>query len=97
MKKRLKKKAGRAGRKEIHALLDTALDINGLLPRQRRKTGELPTVFISFSGHVGKLSLDVHSRGWEPDEYPDFKAGGYISDSHMLHGINKELKAKYLK
>lgn len=96
MNKRLKKKSDKIRRNAIHALLDTVLDINGFAPRQRERSGELPTVFVYISGHVGNISIDVHSRGWYPDEYADFQANMRMEDSRKIHEINDALKTWYL-
>ena len=61
MKKRLEKKMEKRKREQIHRLLDLALDINGLEPREQKVTGNLPTVFFDFSGHVGRISIHTNS------------------------------------
>ncbi len=60
-------------RKQIHDLLDIILDINGLEPRQREKTGSQPTAFFQFSGHVAKVRIDVFENGWYTDAMWDIK------------------------
>lgn len=96
MNKRIKNKAEKAKRKEIHALLDTVLDINGLYPRKRAETGSLPTSFIEFSGHTGTLYLSVHGNGWYPDESADFNGEARAFDSSGVMELSKKLKARYL-
>ena len=71
MTKRQKKKAEKLKREAIHEMLDLALDINGLQASKRDITGDHPTTFLYMSGHVGKIRVDVHPHGWEPDEGPD--------------------------
>lgn len=51
-------------RQQLHELLDIAIDTNGLESRQRCKTGSLPTVFFSFSGHVNKFNMDIYEDGY---------------------------------
>ena len=96
MNKRLKNKADKARRREIHALLDTALDINGLFPRKREKTGDLPTVFIEFSGHIGMFYLGVHDHGWIPDKCPDLYKPTKAADSNGISQLAGELRERYL-
>lgn len=96
MNKRLKKKMDKSKREAVHALLDTVLDINGLAPRERVETGELPTVFMNFSGHIGRIWLSVHSRGWYPDESADFQADVKSLDSHKIQELNDTLRTRYL-
>lgn len=52
-------------REKLHTILDMVLDCNGFEERQREKTGYLPTVFLSFNGHVSMLDVDVCPNGWE--------------------------------
>lgn len=71
MKKRLEKKVEKRKREQIHRLLDLALDINGLEPRNQTITGNLPTVFFEFYGHVGLAEIRVYSAGWASGKDPD--------------------------
>lgn len=71
MRDRLRKKAEKRKREQIHRLLDLALDINGLKPRKQAITGSLPTAFFYFSGHTGWAEIQVHSDGWSTEDYPD--------------------------
>lgn len=66
MNRRMKKKVEKRKRKQIHELLDLVLDVNGLEPREQSITGNLPTVFFEFSGHVGRVSVRIYSTGWAP-------------------------------
>ncbi len=47
--------------KELMAL---AIDINGAECR-KAKYGDAPCVFISFSGHVACLDIEVDPHGWD--------------------------------
>ena len=67
MNKRISKKKERAIRKEIHRLLDLVLDINGLGSRCKEETGDLPTAFFRFSGHIGTVEAHVYDKGWGPE------------------------------
>ena len=60
-------------RKRVHEILDAVLDCNGLYPRKRGITGVMPTVFFDFSGHTGKVYVDIHADGWEMNSYPSKK------------------------
>lgn len=35
-------------------------------------TGDYPTVFVYFSGHVSYLDVSVHTHGWTSSDYPDY-------------------------
>ena len=69
MNRRMKKKVEKRKRKQIHELLDLVLEVNGLEPREQSITGNLPTVFFEFSGHVGRVSVRIYSTGWAPVSY----------------------------
>ncbi len=63
MKKRLKRKIEKRRRAEVHRVLDLVLDINGLGKRREKLTGNLPTAFFNFSGHVACIYVRVF-REW---------------------------------
>ena len=64
MNKRLQKKTEKRRRQEIHKVLDLVLDINGLDKRDRDFSGNLPTAFFNFSGHVAGISVRIDRKGW---------------------------------
>lgn len=57
-------------RKKIHEILDLVLLVNGLEARKKKATGNKPTAFLSFSGHVATLSVDIHANGWCDNDEP---------------------------
>lgn len=63
MKKRIEKKKEKRRRDKIHELLDLTLDINSTMPREQEKTGNQPTAFFDFSGHIGTVELKVIREG----------------------------------
>lgn len=65
MNQRAKKKAEKNKRRKFTELLDLALQANGLENRTRKESGNLPTVFFEFSGHVSWITAQVHQEGWE--------------------------------
>lgn len=65
MNKRGKKKAEKKKRAAVHKILDAVLDLNGLGCRSVDKTGNLPTAFFDFSGHVALLKVYVYRDGWD--------------------------------
>lgn len=87
MKKRLKRKIEKHRRAEVHRVLDLVLDINGLEERREEVTGNLPTAFLSFSGHVSGLYVSVHEKGWREYLSPDYTAEAYIDQKHLRQMI----------
>lgn len=65
MNKRLKKKSEKMRRAALHKILDLVLDINGMQKSDKELTGEHPTVFLNFYGHIAKINVNVHNCGWE--------------------------------
>lgn len=98
----MKKRIGKKIRKKNEALLREKLceimgcvfDINGPNPRAREETGELPTVFLDFSGHVGIISISINSRGWHYDDdyYYDTKISAHVSSYEELCSAVKKLE-----
>ncbi len=80
MTKRQKKKAEKLKREAIHEMLDLALDINGLQKSKRDITGDHPTAFFYMSGHIGEVEVQVHTKGWYADEFPDIRVRARIDD-----------------
>lgn len=79
MNKRAKKKADKRRRAVIHGIIDEVLNINGLEPRNREETGNKPTVFLDFSGHVAWITVRIHSNGWESYEPEDINIQAYMN------------------
>lgn len=57
-------------RNQLHEILDIVIQTNGFNQRRRTKTGTLPTVFLNYSGHVNRLSIDLHADGWVTSQGP---------------------------
>lgn len=51
----------------INRLVEKCIEINGLSERKKSKTGNLPTVFFEYAGHVSAFEIQIHENGWEPD------------------------------
>ena len=51
-------------RRQIHEVLDLVLDINGLQESNKDETGDHPTAFFEFNGHVGNMRVYVFENGW---------------------------------
>lgn len=77
-------------RDKLHKILDLAIDVNGLNPRTKAKTGNLPTVFFGFNGHVAILDLDIHKDGWPGNEVESYKS---ILDLDPLYELNTIIMA----
>ena len=65
MKVRAKNKIEKRRRADLHRLLDLYLDINGMQSSCRDCTGNHPTAFLNFAGHVGICTIKIYPLGWE--------------------------------
>lgn len=83
MNRRTKKKAEKRMRAKVHKVVDLVLDINGLCPRRRSETGDKPTAFMCFSGHVAGISVDICKNGWSDDiEKYDMSVNVYLDNEN---------------
>ncbi len=70
-KEKAKRKIEYGKRKALHKLFDLALDINGLEDRKKGLTGNLPTAFFYYAGHVSMAEINVYRYGWDPHQGAD--------------------------
>lgn len=92
MNKRIKKKTEKRKRKIIHEIFDKVIVINGLQASRKKDTGNHPTVFFDFSGHIGKIEVRVFSSGWEPYADADKEVKAYVDDHKGLRQAIDRLK-----
>lgn len=94
MNTRAKKKSEKRKRAYIHEVLDLVLDINGLQGSKQESTGNHPTAFMSFSGHVGAIDVTVYLDGWANEEKETFGIYKYIDrcDNNFFENLIKELR-----
>ena len=95
MKKRLEKKIEKMRRKKVHEILEMALEINGTHSRAREETGDRPTAFFEFSGHIAQVNVRVHNNGWESGRAADSWLEAYIGrdiGGIGLTGLKEELE-----
>lgn len=81
-------------RKQLHEVLDLVLDINGLQRSCKEDTGDHPTAFIDFVGHVGKINVYLCSVGWSYGTDPDvsFESTIFDDDEFNIPAIIRGLK-----
>lgn len=51
----------------VGGIMELAYELNYSQTNQE-KTEDKPTVFVSFSGHVCKLRVDIYPKGWSERE-----------------------------
>ena len=92
MNKRMKNKIEKRRRQQICKVLDLCLQINGLQESKKKYTGDHPTAFFRFSGHVALVEVDVHEHGWSSGTGPDREYCAYIDQPGELEELIEQLK-----
>lgn len=92
MNNRLKKKAEKRKRERIHKLLDVVLDINGFEKRQQEKTGNLPTAFFEFSGHVYWVEVSAYKQGYRDYEHADISIITHANSPKEIDDAIKQMQ-----
>ena len=92
MNKRLKRKAEKRRRQQICEALDLCLQINGLQKSKRELTGDHPTAFFRFSGHVAEVTVETYAAGWEPGMDADKYLDAYLDSPGQMDKLFKDLK-----
>ena len=89
--------------KKVNEMLQLCFEINGFEARQKEYTGEKPTVFFEFSGHVALFKIQIHKTGWYDYEKmgkyakPDTQLEIYLSDPYEKIKEYMEECIAYLK
>ena len=73
-------------------ICNMVLEINGLDQRLKEKTGDLPTAFFDFSGHVARLDVRIHLKGYERDRNPDIRFYAYTDKEEELEAMCQALE-----
>ena len=92
MNKRLKRKAEKRRRQQICEALDLCLQINGLQKSKRELTGDHPTAFFRFSGHVAEVTVETYAAGWEPGMDVGKYLNAYLDSPGQKDKLLKDLK-----
>ena len=58
----------------ILKIMKTALEINS---RERN------TIFITYYGHINSLTVQIHTKGWEKNKYPDYSKDIYMNNMNL--------------
>ncbi len=89
--------------KKVNEILQLCFEINGLEARKQSITGEKPTMFFEFSGHVALLKIQIYKTGWYAYEKmkkyakPDIQLEIYLSDPYEKIKEYMEECIAYLK
>ena len=92
MNKRLKNKIEKRRRKQICKALDLCFQINGLQSSNQELTGNHPTAFIYFNGHVGLVEANIHTKGWVPGVSADKSFQAHIDRPEEVERLLEQLK-----
>ena len=64
MTKKVLKNQQKEAREIVKQIFNLALAINSNCT-QRKATGEKPTVFVGFSGHIAGVHVEIYGKGWD--------------------------------
>ena len=70
MTKKVLKNQQKEAREIVKQIFNLALAINSNRA-QRKTTGEKPTVFVGFSGHIAGVHIEIYCKGWDSKEDDD--------------------------
>ena len=92
MNKRMKNKIEKRRRQQVCEVLDLCLQINGLQESKKKRTGNHPTTFFMFSGHVALVEVDVHEHGWDSEWDSRKEYSAYLDQPKKLEKLIQQLK-----
>ena len=67
-------------RETLHRSLDLVLDINSFERRSVEITGDKPTAFLEFCGHISALFVSIHENGWVSYGSPTYRRELYLNE-----------------
>lgn len=92
MNQRLRRKTEKRKRQQICEALDLCLQINGLQSSRQELTGNHPTAFFSFWGHMARIKVDVHREGWRKWAFADEYLDTFITEPGEVERLIRRLK-----
>ena len=88
MTKKVLKEQQREAREIVKQIFNLALEINSNCT-QRETTGEKPTVFVSFSGHIAGVHIEIYCKGWDSDEDDVSRYLVYLDDEMFTTSVDE--------
>ena len=77
MTKKVLRNQQKEAREIVKQIFELALAINSNCT-QRETTGEKPTVFVGFSGHIAGVHIEICCKGWDSEEDDDSLVLSYM-------------------
>lgn len=77
MTKKVLRNQQKEAREIVKQIFNLALAINSNCT-QKETTGEKPTVFVSFSGHIAGVHIEIYGKGWNSGEDDDSLVSRYL-------------------
>lgn len=66
--------------KKVNEIFQLCMEINAFEHRQRSITGNKPTVFFNFLGHIASLEVEIFETGWIKNEKANKKFCIYLDN-----------------
>lgn len=76
-------------REQLHEILDMVIDTNGFESRSQDETGDMPTVFMHFMGHVNGLQISINKDGWASYKDYSFNRMYYLEEPLSVGEMNE--------
>ena len=81
-------------REQLHKILDLVLDINGLERRSQKITGNKPTAFVRYSGHINAIDIDVCKDGYDIANPERVNINAYVDEEFSNYPTLEEVIEK---
>lgn len=89
MTKKVLKEQQKEAREIVKQIFHLALAINPNVTNQAT-TGKKPTVFVSFSGHIAAVYVDIYHDGWDSEkECSQTRYTIYLGDEMFTESVDE--------
>lgn len=59
-------------KKKIHKILELVFEVNEIKQKTRDLTGDKPTLFFEYAGHINSITVSANEHGWVPGEEKEY-------------------------
>ena len=63
---------------KVNKILQLCFEINSFEQRSKDLTGDKPTIFVFFSGHISQIKVQTNETGWTSDTENDVEFVIYL-------------------
>ena len=89
MTKKVLKEQQQETREIVKQIFNLALAVNSNIT-ERETTGEKPTVFVNFSGHIAGVEVEIYHDGWDSEkECSQTRYMIYLGDERFTESVDE--------